>query len=85
MDEEIITLPDEGKEHESTLDRVIETVCDLHQGELAETFAAKGGTPLGQIIIEVTGESVRVHESENVKIQESIPVSILIIPTVVGG
>ncbi|MCL5066997.1 MAG: hypothetical protein M1368_01420 [Thaumarchaeota archaeon] len=60
-------------------------VCKLHQGELAEAFAAKGGTPLGQLMIEINGEAVRVRESKNIKVQESNPISILMVPTIVGG
>lgn len=85
IDEERISISEETNTNETTLDRVIEQVCKIHQGELAEMFASKGGTSLGQMILEVNGESVRIHESKSIKIQESMPVSISIIPTIVGG
>ncbi|MCL5067152.1 MAG: hypothetical protein M1368_02210 [Thaumarchaeota archaeon] len=79
VDEDIIS------EKVNSLADVVAILSARHKGRIQDALASNGYTHLGHLMIEMEGKSIDLKDMTNISISESSEVSVLIIPTVVGG
>lgn len=69
----------------NSLKEVITLLTAMGRGFIEKALAANGYTPVGQMMIEMDGKSIDLREVRNVSVNDSTELSVMIIPTVVGG
>lgn len=79
VDEEVIT------EDVKSLKSVIAILRARHTDVIEDALRSNGQTYLGHLMIELEGKSVDLRDASEIPLRTSSELSVMIIPTVVGG